>query len=92
MKPLAHAQRDVLAAVPPLPEANVPLAEALGLVTATAVQAEHDVPPFTNSAMDGYAVRAADTTAATSSSRCSRTCRRAVSPPSGSGREPRSRS
>lgn len=64
MKPLVAAQRDVLAAVPLLPEADVPLADALGLVTAAPVAAAHDVPPFTNSAMDGYAVRAADTTAA----------------------------
>ncbi len=60
MRPLADAQRDVLAALPALPETDVPLADAAGLVTATAVRAAHDVPPFTNSAMDGYAVRAAD--------------------------------
>lgn len=54
----------VLAAVRPLPAVRVPLLDALGLVLAQPVFAGHDVPPFTNSAMDGYAVRAADTTGA----------------------------
>ncbi len=43
----------------------VPLAESLGRVPADApVVAEHDVPPFANSAMDGFALRAGDGTAA----------------------------
>jgi molybdopterin molybdotransferase len=41
-----------------------PFADALGRVTAAAVVATEDVPPFSNTAMDGFAVRAADTTAA----------------------------
>ncbi len=61
MKALPEAQRDVLAAVPPLPVVEVPLREALGLVLAADVVAAHDVPPFANSAMDGYAVQARDT-------------------------------
>jgi len=60
MKPLADAQRDVLAAMPELPVVDEPLGSALGLVTARRVVAPADVPPFTNSAMDGYAVIAAD--------------------------------
>ena len=36
------------------------LADALGLVLAEAVTAAEPVPPFANTAMDGYAVRAAD--------------------------------
>jgi molybdopterin molybdotransferase len=44
----------------PLPPRHLPLDEALGLVTAEAVLARQPVPPFTNSAMDGYALRAAD--------------------------------
>jgi molybdopterin molybdotransferase len=55
------AQRDVLAAVGALPVVSVPLLEASGLVLAEPVVAFHDVPPFSNSAMDGYAVRADDT-------------------------------
>jgi molybdopterin molybdotransferase len=61
VRPLSDAQRDVLAAMRPLPAAEVPLGDALGLVTAVPVHAPHDVPPFANSAVDGYAVRAADT-------------------------------
>ncbi len=43
---------------------RVALPQALGRVLADAVQATRDVPPFRNAAMDGYAVRAADVTAA----------------------------
>jgi len=39
---------------------RVPLAEALGGVLAEAARADSDLPPFDKSAMDGYAVRAAD--------------------------------
>ena len=58
---VAAARARVLAACPTLPTATVPLGEALGLVTAEAVHAGEAVPPFDNTAMDGYAVRAADT-------------------------------
>ena len=61
MKPLPEAQREVLAAMTPLPPVRVPLGEALGLVLAEPIDAPHDIPPFANSAMDGFAVRAADT-------------------------------
>jgi molybdopterin molybdotransferase len=54
----------VLAACRPLAPRRVPLAEALGCVTAAPVVAGHDVPSFANSAMDGFAVRAADTAGA----------------------------
>ncbi|MDH3260037.1 MAG: molybdopterin molybdotransferase MoeA [Acidimicrobiia bacterium] len=60
MKPLPEARREVLAAVPALPPVSVQLLEASGLVLAEPVLAPHDVPPFKNSAMDGYAVRADD--------------------------------
>ncbi len=60
MRPLADAQRDVLNSVRPLPVTDVPLAEAMGLGLAKPVRAPHDVPPFTNSAMDGYAVKGED--------------------------------
>ena len=43
----------------------VPLLEAANLVLAADVVARNNVPPFRNSAMDGYAVRAADTASAT---------------------------
>ncbi|MBU1493508.1 MAG: molybdopterin molybdotransferase MoeA [Actinobacteria bacterium] len=64
MKPLAEAQRRVLGAMAPLPIERVPLAAAAGLVLVEPADAPHDVPPFTNSAMDGFAVRAADLAAA----------------------------
>jgi len=44
----------------PLPEEPVPLAAAFGRVLARDVKALRTQPPFLNSAMDGYAVRAAD--------------------------------
>lgn len=55
------ALRIVLDAVGPLPSVALPLLEAVGLVAAETVVADQDIPPFTNSAMDGYAVRATDT-------------------------------
>lgn len=44
---------------------ELPLAECLGLVSAEPVTARLTVPPFTNSAMDGFAVRHADVSEAT---------------------------
>jgi molybdenum cofactor synthesis domain-containing protein len=63
--PLAEAQSHVVGRVKPLPPAECDISRAAGLVVAEAVVAREAVPPFTNSAMDGYAVRAADTEGAT---------------------------
>ena len=52
--------RAVLADLSPLPPYEVPLLEALGLPVCEDVTAPNDLPRFDNSAMDGYAVRAAD--------------------------------
>ena len=60
MKVLAEAQAEVLDAVPKLEARRVGIREALGLVLVDDVTARHDLPPFANSAMDGYAVRSAD--------------------------------
>jgi molybdopterin molybdotransferase len=60
LRPLADAQRDVLAMMERLPIVNLPLDRCLGLVLAADVVASHPVPPFANSAMDGFAVRAED--------------------------------
>src|SRR5258708_7817696 len=57
---LAEAQERVLARVEPLPAEDVALRGAAGRVTAEAAKAAIDLPPFASSAMDGYAVRAAD--------------------------------
>jgi molybdopterin molybdotransferase len=64
--PLEEAREHVLAACPPLPPVTVDLRDGLGHVTAEDLAAAEDVPPFDNSAVDGYAVRAADTVMATS--------------------------
>lgn len=50
----------ILAGVAPLLPVALPLTEALGLTLAEDVTAPHDVPPYRNAAMDGYAVRGAD--------------------------------
>ncbi|HEX5813235.1 MAG TPA: gephyrin-like molybdotransferase Glp [Pseudonocardia sp.] len=49
----------------PLPVEQVPLGWARGRVLAEALVAEIALPPFDNSAMDGYAVRATDVAGAT---------------------------
>ena len=64
MKPLAEVQAAVLAAVPRLEPIEAGLADALGLVLAERVTAPEAVPPFPNTAMDGYAVQATDTSGA----------------------------
>lgn len=58
--PVRRAQRLVLEAVRRLPPERVSLAAALGRVLAAPIPARRDLPPLDNSAMDGYAVRAAD--------------------------------
>ncbi|MDH5371990.1 MAG: molybdopterin molybdotransferase MoeA [Acidimicrobiia bacterium] len=58
---LTEAQTAVLGGVPLLEVTRVPIVAAKGLVLAEDLTAPHDVPPFTNSAMDGYAVRAVET-------------------------------
>lgn len=57
---VAEALGAMLEAAPTLPAERVALAEALGRVLAEPVQAARDQPPFRASAMDGWAVRAAD--------------------------------
>jgi molybdopterin molybdotransferase len=57
---VAEARRLVLERVSPLPVEEVPLAGALGRVLAADVESAESVPGFDNSAMDGYALRAAD--------------------------------
>lgn len=55
-----EALERILAAVKPLDPISVPIQDALGLVLAEDVRAGLDVPPWDNSAMDGYALRAED--------------------------------
>ncbi len=58
--PVAEALARVLADAKPLPAQSVPLHDALGRVLTEDVKALRTQPPDTLSAMDGYAVRAAD--------------------------------
>jgi molybdopterin molybdotransferase len=66
-KPLAfeEAVREVMAHVAPLPAVRMPAAECAGHAVAADLASELDLPPFDNSAMDGYVLRAADTEQAT---------------------------
>lgn len=54
----------VLSQVAVMPPETKPILEALGQVLAEDVVAGFDIPPLDNSAMDGYAVRAEDTSGA----------------------------
>lgn len=55
-----EALATILANVQPLPGRALDLDQALGRVLAADVVAAEAIPPFRNSAMDGYAVRSAD--------------------------------
>ena len=56
----AEAARLIVASFQPLPAERRPLRGALDAVLAEDVASPIDLPPWDNSAMDGYAVRAAD--------------------------------
>jgi len=62
---LETAVTRILAALPAPQGEQIGLTEAAGRMLLAAVTAPVDLPPFDNSAMDGYAVRAADVTDAT---------------------------
>jgi molybdopterin molybdotransferase len=62
--PLKEAQAYVLERMNAMPVIELGLDEALGAVASAEVVAGEAVPPFANSAMDGYAVRAVDTVGA----------------------------
>ncbi|HEX3459766.1 MAG TPA: gephyrin-like molybdotransferase Glp [Acidimicrobiales bacterium] len=64
MIPLREAQEFVLDACPPLDPRPIPIDQALGCVVGDTIVATEPVPPFVNSARDGYALRAGDTVAA----------------------------
>jgi molybdopterin molybdotransferase len=56
-----EAQERILSRIAVLGDERVELARALRRVLAEAVTAPRDIPPWPNSSMDGYALRAADT-------------------------------
>jgi molybdopterin molybdotransferase len=64
MIPLEEAQSRVLAGCTRLDVRDTPIDDAVGCVTAGPVVATEAVPPFPNTAMDGYAVQAVDTAGA----------------------------
>ncbi len=57
---VGEARRAILGRVGRLPAERVAVGQALGRVLAQPVVSRLDLPPWDNSAMDGYAVRAAD--------------------------------
>jgi molybdopterin molybdotransferase len=61
LTPLTEARAQILAQTPAPPATEcITLQECLGRVLSEDVVASRDVPPFDNSAMDGYAVRYSD--------------------------------
>jgi molybdopterin molybdotransferase len=59
---VAEASERILAEIKPLAPETVPLRQALGRVLAEDISATVTMPPWSNSSMDGYAVRSADIT------------------------------
>jgi len=66
MLTVAEASERILAEINPLEIEIVPLRQALGRVLAEDISATVTMPPWSNSSMDGYAVRSADITSAMS--------------------------
>lgn len=66
LRPVEEHRERVVRSLPRPRRVQVATAEALGLVTAAPVTAAVALPAFTNSAMDGWAVIAADVAGATS--------------------------
>src|SRR6202043_2786914 len=60
MMSVEEALARILAEIRALPTTQVPLSEALGLVLAQDIVAQEDIPPFSNSAMDGFALLSQD--------------------------------
>lgn len=65
LRSVEEARDEILRYFQPGPAERVPLLQALGRVTAAPIAADISVPPFANSAMDGYAVLGADVQSAT---------------------------
>ncbi len=64
LTPREEALRRFLADLPPLPAERIPTAQALDRVLAETIVAPHPMPHFARSAVDGYAVHAAETVGA----------------------------
>jgi molybdopterin molybdotransferase len=68
MLELEAAIQQILDSIPPATPEQAALAFSLGRILATQILSPIDLPPFDNSAMDGYAVSAADLAGASSAS------------------------
>jgi len=55
-----EARERILAAAEPLAEIELPASESVGRALRETVRAAHALPPFRNSSMDGFAVRASE--------------------------------
>ncbi len=62
MLSVTEASERILAEIRTLPAEEIPLRQSLGRVLASDVVATVTMPPWSNSSMDGYAVRSADIT------------------------------
>lgn len=60
MRPIEEVRSEVVSSVPVIDSEAVELSEARGRVLAEPVVATENVPPWANSAMDGFAVRSED--------------------------------
>ena len=60
MLSVEQAQAEILGRVRPLPTERVDIVAALGRVLAEPIHSTRRIPPWPNSSMDGYAIRAAD--------------------------------
>src|SRR4051812_6662801 len=67
LKPVDAHLTDILSVVEPLAPLDLTLLDAHGCVLAEDIVATHPLPPFENSAMDGYAVRTTDIASASES-------------------------
>jgi molybdopterin molybdotransferase len=65
MRPVEEVRREILNRIRTIAPIELPLQEAFGCVLAADVVAELDMPAFSSSAMDGFAVRASDVATAT---------------------------
>jgi molybdopterin molybdotransferase len=65
MRQVDEVRKWILDRVPILQPIELPLQEAQGCVLANDISAQMDLPPFSSSAMDGFAVRSADVAEAT---------------------------
>ena len=67
MLSITEARERILSHFQTTAEENIPLIECAGRILATDISAAHDLPLFDNSSMDGFAIRAVDSSNAAAS-------------------------